>query len=80
VATGEYLAPIFSNTTFQTYVYQFEGARRGDLSATYEIPAYGEKLRFRLYGTIENVFDHDYFENGFRTIGRTARAGAGVSF
>jgi vitamin B12 transporter len=78
LATSSYLAPIFSNTTFRTFVYQFKGARRGDLSATYEIPTYQEKLRFRLYGTIENLFE--YYENGFRTIGRTARAGAGVSF
>jgi vitamin B12 transporter len=80
LATSSYLAPIFSNTTFRTYVYQFKGARRGDLSATYEIPAYDEKLRFRIYGTIENVFGYEYYENGFRTISRTARAGAGVSF
>lgn len=80
LATSSYLAPILSNTTFQNYVYRFKGERRGDLSANYEIPTRGEKLKFRIYGTIENIFDYDYFENGFRTVGRTARAGAGVSF
>lgn len=80
LATSEYLAPIFSNTTFQTYVYRFKGNRRGDLSATYEIPTGNEKLRLRVYGTIENIFGYDYYENGFRTIGRTARIGAGISF
>lgn len=80
LATSDYLAPIFSNTTFQTYVYRFKGNRRGDLSATYEIPTNYETLRFRIYGTIENIFDHEYYENGFRAIGRTARIGAGVNF
>ncbi len=80
LATSSYLAPIFSNTTFQSYIYEFKGARKGDLSASYEIPAYDEKLRFRLFGTIENVFGYDYFENGFRTFGRTSRVGASVSF
>lgn len=80
LATSEYLAPIFSNTTFQTYIYRFKGSRRGDLSATYEIPTGNEKLHLRVYGTIENVFNYDYYENGFRAIGRTARIGAGVSF
>ncbi len=80
LATSNYLAPIFSNTTFQSYIYEFKGARKGDLSASYEMPAYNEKLRFRLYGTIENVFNYEYFENGFRTFGRTSRVGAGVSF
>ncbi|MBA2493606.1 MAG: TonB-dependent receptor, partial [Acidobacteria bacterium] len=80
LATSDYLAPIFSNTTFQTYVYRFGGNRKADLTASYEIPTNNEKLRFRLFGTIENLFDYDYYENGFRTAGRTARAGLSLSF
>jgi outer membrane receptor protein involved in Fe transport len=37
-------------------------------------------MRFRIFGTIENVFDYDYYENGFRTAGRTARGGLAFSF
>jgi len=80
LATSDYLAPIFSSANFRTYVYQFKGNRRGDLTARYELPAFSEKLRFTAFGTIENVFDYDYFENGFRTTGRTARGGLGLNF
>jgi iron complex outermembrane receptor protein len=80
LATSSYLAPIFSNTTFSTYTYRFKGARKADLTAGYEIPTGKDKLRFRLFGTIENLFGYDYYENGFRTAGRTARGGLGVSF
>jgi outer membrane receptor protein involved in Fe transport len=80
LATSDYLAPIFSNTTFSTYVYRFKGNRRGDLTARYEFPTGREKLRLVLSGTIENLFDYDYYENGFRAAGRTARAGFGLNF
>jgi outer membrane receptor for ferrienterochelin and colicin len=80
LATSSYLTPIFSNTIFSTRIYQFQGARKADLTASYEIPVNQEKLRFRLFGTIENLFDDDYYENGFRTAGRTARGGLSVVF
>ncbi|MDQ4120163.1 MAG: TonB-dependent receptor [Acidobacteriota bacterium] len=80
VATSAYLAPIFSNQTFQTRIYRFEGQRRGDLTASYEIPTDNDKLRVRLFGTIENVFNQDYYENGFRTAGATGRGGLQLSF
>ncbi|MGI8638842.1 MAG: TonB-dependent receptor [Pyrinomonadaceae bacterium] len=80
LATSDYLAPIFSNATFGTYIYRFDGSRKADLTGSYEIPFKSEKLRFRLFGTIENLFDYDYYENGFRTAGRTGRAGLSLSF
>ena len=82
LATSDYLAPIFDTNgfTFQTYVYRFKGNRKADLTAGYTIPLRGERLNVRLYGTIENLFDYDYFENGFRTFGRTARIGASFGF
>src|SRR4029079_4572196 len=67
LATSSYLAPIFSGTSFSTYVYRFRGSARGDLTAGYTFPIKGERSNLRVYGTIENVFDHEYFENGFRT-------------
>lgn len=75
VATSDYLAPIFSNSTFTTYVYRFGGNRKGDLTGGYTFPVRGEKMSLRLFGTLENVFGYDYFENGFRTTGRTGRVG-----
>lgn len=82
LATSRYLAPIFdsNNFTFQTYIYRFRGNRRGDLTAGYTFPLKGEKMNLRVFGTIENLFDYDYYENGFRTTGRTARGGLSFSF
>jgi len=75
LASSSYLAPIFSNTTFNSYVYRFEGNRRGDLTAGYTFPLGSDRLNLRLFGTVENVFGDKYFENGFRTAGRTGRVG-----
>ncbi len=80
LASSSYLAPIFSNETFSSRVYRFRGARKADATASYEIPINNDKLRFRLFATVENLFDYDYYENGFRTAGRTARGGLSVAF
>ena len=81
LATGDYLAPIFSNSTFSTYVYRFQGNRKGDLTAGYTFKLHREdSMKFRLYGTIENVFNNEYFENGFRTASRTGRLGLTFGF
>lgn len=80
LATSSYLAPIFSNSMFQTYIYRFGGNRRGDVTAGYNFGFRKDKLNLRLFGTIENVFDHEYYENGFRTSGATARFGTTFSF
>jgi outer membrane cobalamin receptor len=37
-------------------------------------------MNLRLYGTVENLFDYDYFENGFRTPGRNSRIGLSFGF
>ena len=80
LATSDYLAPILSNTSFSTYVYRFNGNRRADLTAGYTFPLRNEKLNLRIYGTIENLFDYDYYENGFRTVGRNGRIGLNFGF
>jgi len=80
LATSTYLAPIFSGSNFQAYVYRFEGNRKGDLTGGYTFGFKGEQVTLRLYGTIENVFDQEYFENGFRTAGATGRVGLTFGF
>ena len=80
LATSTYLAPIFSNTYFRTYVYRFDGNRKGDLTGGYTFGFKKEKMTLRLYGTIENVFDQEYYENGFRTAGATGRVGVSFGF
>ncbi|MBK9529825.1 MAG: hypothetical protein IPO41_16275 [Acidobacteria bacterium] len=80
LATSTYLAPIFSNTTFNSYIYRFQGNRKGDLTAGYTFGIRKEKMTLRLYGTVENVFDQEYYENGFRTAGATGRLGLTFGF
>ena len=80
LVTSPYLGSIFSNSVFTSYVYRFEGNRRGDLTAGYTIPFKKNRYNLRIFGTIENLFDNEYFENGFRTVGRNARIGANFSF
>lgn len=76
---SEYLGSIFSNSTYASYVYRFQGNRRVDLTAGYTFDL-AERYSLRLYGTIENLFDNRYFENGFRTPGRNSRIGLNFSF
>ena len=80
LASSSYLAPIFSNTTFNSYVFRFKGNRRGDLTAGYTFGWKQDRLNLRLFGTIENFFDDRYFENGFRTPGRNGRVGLSFGF
>lgn len=80
LATSSYLAPVFSNATFNSFVYRFGGNRRGDLTAGHTFKLANERFDLRVFGTIENVFDHEYYENGFRTAGRSGRAGISFGF
>ena len=80
LVTSSYFGSIFSNSVFNNYVYRFEGNRRGDLTAGYTIPFKKNRFNLRIFWTIENLFDNEYFENGFRTVGRNARVGANFSF
>ncbi len=80
LATSTYLAPIFSGTTFSTYIYRFKGNRRGDLTGGYTFGFRGDKLTLRLFATAENVFNQEYFENGFRTANANGRFGFSFGF
>jgi outer membrane receptor protein involved in Fe transport len=80
LATNDYLAPIFSGETFNSYVYRFRGNRRADVTAGYTFPIKKDRFNVRVHGTFENLFNHEYYENGFRTAGRNARAGLAFSF
>ncbi|MDT7807704.1 MAG: vitamin transporter [Acidobacteriota bacterium] len=79
VASSNYLAPLFDARTFTNRAYRFDGIFKGDLTASYTLPL-SETRRLRLFGKIENVFDREYYENGFRTPGIQGRAGAALNF
>ena len=80
VASNSYLGNIFSNQTFTTRIYRFQGLRKGDLTASYEIPTGSDKMRVKIFGKIENIFNQDYYENGFRTARAFGRGGVELSF
>ena len=80
LATSNYLAPIFSNSIFSTRIYRFDGIRKGDITARYELPAFSEQVKFVFFGTVENVFGNEYYENGFQTSDRNGRVGLGINF
>ncbi|MEJ7624570.1 MAG: TonB-dependent receptor [Pyrinomonadaceae bacterium] len=82
LATSVYLAPIFDTNafTFRTYIYRFDGNRRGDLTGGYTFGFKKERMTLRVYGTIENIFDQEYYENGFRTVGANGRFGLTLAF
>lgn len=79
LATSSYLAPVTDSQTFTTYVYRFDGNRRIDLTAGYTFRL-GEGRSLRVFGTVENLLDAEYFENGFRTAGQNARVGVNFGF
>jgi hypothetical protein len=72
-ATSDYLAPIFPR------VYRFRSLIKGDVGVSYELPL-TERRRLRFFGYVDNLFNRDNFESGFRTPGRTGRGGASLSF
>ena len=78
-ASRGYLAPVFDNRTFASRVYRFDGIVKADVVASYTLPL-DDARSIRIFGKVENMFDHQNYENGFRTPGRTARAGAAFNF
>ena len=74
-ASSDYIGAIFDPLTFVSRGYRFPGLAKVDLGASYTVP-YGESRSLRFFGYVDNLFDREYFESGFRTPGRTGRAGA----
>ncbi|HVF68745.1 MAG TPA: TonB-dependent receptor [Pyrinomonadaceae bacterium] len=79
IATSDYLAPVFDNRTFVSRAFNFGGQRRADVTAGYTLPL-AESRSIRFFGKLENLFDREFYENGFRTPGIQGRAGASLSF
>jgi vitamin B12 transporter len=73
IAYSEYAAPLSGRA------YIFKGPVKADLGFSYKLPL-SEFRSIRLYGKVENLFDREYFENGFRTPGRVGVAGVTFHF
>ncbi len=78
-ASSDYLAPIFDTNSFRSRVYRFGGLFKADVTGSYTLPL-AESRRLRFFGKVENLFNRDYYENGFRTPRINGRAGAEFSF
>jgi iron complex outermembrane receptor protein len=78
--SSDYIGSVFDPVTFVSRGYRFGGIVKADLGASYTLPLGGESRSLRFFGYLDNVFDHEYFESGFRTPGRIGRAGAAFVF
>lgn len=78
--TGSYKAPVFENSfPFRQAFLIFDGYTKADVFASYEKRA-GERMTVVLYGGVENLFDREYYENGFLAPGVVGRGGIRVRF
>ena len=57
----------------------FAGYTKADVHLSYE-RALSEGVRLVLFGGADNIFDREYFENGFRAPGVVGRGGASIRF
>lgn len=64
---------------FSSRAFKFSGPVKADLGANYTLPL-SEKRSLRFYAKVENLFDCEYFENGFRTPGATFTGGVSMRF
>ncbi|MEJ7619123.1 MAG: TonB-dependent receptor [Pyrinomonadaceae bacterium] len=78
-ASSDYLAPLYDPAAFASRAYRFRGIAKADLGASYTLPL-TDSRSLRFFGYADDLFDREYFENGFRTPGRTGRAGATFIF
>jgi vitamin B12 transporter len=66
VASDSYLFPVYDPDTFADVPFRFAGQKRAGLAMNYRIP-FSDTRAVRLFGRVENLFDQNYFEGGFRT-------------
>lgn len=80
VASSSYLTALSEQFfSFFQPIFRFKGLVKADLGASYTLPLEDTKS-IRFFGKVENLFDQEYFEDGFRTPGRTGVAGIAFSF
>ncbi|HEU4834382.1 MAG TPA: TonB-dependent receptor [Pyrinomonadaceae bacterium] len=79
-ASSDYIGAVFDPGTFTSRGYRFKGIAKADVGASYSLPLGDDRRQLRFFGYVDNLFDREYFESGFRTPGRTGRAGATFVF
>ena len=66
VASDNYLYPVFNENTFANVPMRFPGQKLAGVALNYRIPL-SETRALRFYGRVNNLFNQNYFEGGFRT-------------
>ena len=66
-------------STFANRAFEFDGVAKADLGASYRLPV-AENRSLRFFGKVENLFNQEYFEAGYRTPGATAVGGVQFEF
>ena len=79
-ASSDYIGAVFDPGTFTSRGYRFKGLAKADLGTSYSLPLGDDRRQLRFFAYVDNLFDREYFESGFRTPGRTGRAGATFVF
>ena len=78
--TGSYIAPVFENDLpFRQANLRFDGYTKADLFAAYE-RVLTERVTIIFFGGADNIFDVEYYENGFRAPGAVGRGGVNLRF
>jgi vitamin B12 transporter len=72
-AYGSYFFP------FSSRAFKFSGPVKSDLGLSYTVPM-SDRASMRFYGKVENIFDREYFESGFRIPGAVFTGGMGLRF
>jgi vitamin B12 transporter len=70
---GSYFFP------FSSRAFKFSGPVKSDLGLSYTVPM-SDRVSMRVYGKVENIFDREYFESGFRIPGAIFTGGMGLRF
>lgn len=79
LAASAHLGTLSDPVTFAARVFRFGGAQHANLAIAYTQPLEG-RTQFRLFGRVDNLFGAVRYESGFRTPGRYATAGLGITF
>jgi outer membrane receptor protein involved in Fe transport len=78
--TGSHIAPVFENNfPFRMAELTFAGYTKADVFVSYE-RRQSERVTLVLFGGVENLFNREYFENGFLAPKALGRGGVTIKF
>jgi iron complex outermembrane receptor protein len=66
VASNNYLYPVYDPVTYADVPFRFAGQKLAGLAVNYRIPL-SDTRAVRFFGNVNNLFNQNYFEGGFRT-------------